>query len=116
MKQLDIYWVDLDPARGVETQKMRPCVVLQGNYANQHSRQFVIAPLLRGHKDWPYVINITPTAKNKLDAARHINLKQMKGMDAERFGKQRAQLEPSYAQPIHDALRWFFEMDGHYAH
>jgi mRNA interferase MazF len=29
LRQRDIWWVDLEPTRGTETQKHRPCVILQ---------------------------------------------------------------------------------------
>lgn len=116
MQQLEIYWVDLDPARGVKTQKVRPCVILQGNQANHHSQQCVIAPLLPGHRAWPFVINIDPDQRNKLDKARHINLKQLKGMDRERFGNRHGRLDKRYLSDIHEGMKRFFEMDGYLVH
>ena len=53
-RQLEIRWIDLDPTRGSETKKKRPCVILQGDVVNQGSRTIIGAPLLRGHKAWPF--------------------------------------------------------------
>lgn len=33
-KQLEIYWVDLEPTKGAETQKLRPCVIIQSDLVN----------------------------------------------------------------------------------
>jgi mRNA interferase MazF len=37
-KQLDIYWVDLEPTKGAETKKLRPCVIVQGDLVNIQSK------------------------------------------------------------------------------
>jgi len=41
----DVYWVDLDPARGSEIRKMRPCVVVGATPINQARRTVVVIPL-----------------------------------------------------------------------
>lgn len=74
--QLDIYWVDLNPTVGAETQKKRPCVILQSDLVNRGSRTFIVAPLLPDHKDWPFAVNIMPSHANGLDKPRHINVSQ----------------------------------------
>lgn len=62
-KQLDIYWVDLEPTKGAETRKLRPYVILQSDLVNVQSRTLIVAPLLPQHKPWPFAINLEPTAK-----------------------------------------------------
>ena len=57
-KQLEVRWVDLEPTRGAETQKQRPCVILQCDLVNTKSRTVIIAPLLPNHKSWPFAVNI----------------------------------------------------------
>ena len=37
-KQLDIYWVDLEPTKGTETKKLRPCVIVQSDLVNIQSK------------------------------------------------------------------------------
>uniref|UniRef100_UPI000A64A78C type II toxin-antitoxin system PemK/MazF family toxin n=1 Tax=Streptobacillus moniliformis TaxID=34105 RepID=UPI000A64A78C len=60
-KQLDIYWVDLEPTKGAETQKPRPCVIIQSDLVNIQSKTVIVAPLLPNHKTWPFAVNLTPT-------------------------------------------------------
>ena len=74
-QQLEIRWVDLEPTRGAETQKKRPCVILQSNLVNRASRTVIVAPILPNHKNWPFVVNLTPSKANGLDKDRHINLR-----------------------------------------
>lgn len=41
----DVFWVDLEPVRGSEIAKIRPCVVLSSNEINRRRRTVVIVPL-----------------------------------------------------------------------
>jgi len=110
-RQLEIWWVDLEPAKGAETQKRRPCVVVQADLVNLKSRTLIIAPLLPDHKDWPFVVNIKPSPQNGLDKDRHINLKQVRAVDASRLSNKQGVLEKRYLQPIHSALKIVFGME-----
>src|ERR1035437_10380728 len=41
----NIYWVELDPTRGAEIAKTRPCFVLSATEINQHRKTVVVIPL-----------------------------------------------------------------------
>ena len=43
-QQLDIYWVDLEPAKGAETKKKRPCIILQSNLINKGTQTIIVSP------------------------------------------------------------------------
>ena len=107
-KQLAIHWVDLEPTIGSETQKKRPCVILQSDLINIGSRTIIIAPILPHHKDWPFVINIFPSKANGLDKERHINLKQIRVVDISRVGKKQACIEDQYIHDIQKILKMVF--------
>lgn len=103
-RQLDIWWVDLEPTRGAETQKKRPCVIVQSDIVSRGSKTVLVAPLLPGHKDWPFVVNLTPSAANGLDKARHLNLKQMRAVDVSRIDTPQGRLEPVWLKAIQAAI------------
>ena len=107
-KQLDIYWVDLEPTQGAETQKLRPCVIIQCDLVNEQSKTLIVAPLLPNHKTWPFAVNVKPTSKNALDKERHINLKQMRAVDISRLRNKNGQLEKKYLEHIHEAISIIF--------
>lgn len=111
MKQFDIYWVDLNPTKGAETRKKRPCVILQSTLMNKNSRTVIIAPLLPDHKDWPFVVNIKPTKTNNLDKDRNINLKQLRAVDVSRISNQYGVLESKYRSDIHKGLKLIFDIN-----
>lgn len=109
-RQLEIRWVNLEPTRGAETRKKRPCVIVQADIMNRGSRTVVVAPLLPGHKSWPFVVNITPTRQNGLDKDRHVNLKQLRAVDISRIENHQGLLEKEYLSDILSAIGLVFGM------
>jgi mRNA interferase MazF len=107
-KQLEIRWVNLDPTRGAETQKKRPCVIIQSNLVNKGTRTVIVAPILPGHKNWPFVVNVEPSKLNGLDKDRHINLKQLRVVDVSRIDNLQGSFETSYLKQIKTALKIIF--------
>ena len=53
MKRFDVVRVALDPARGSEIRKARPCLVVSPDEANAHLRTLVVAPMTTGGKPYP---------------------------------------------------------------
>ena len=45
VKQYDVYWVNLDPVKGSEMAKIRPCVVISPDEINLFLKTVTIAPL-----------------------------------------------------------------------
>ena len=109
-RQLEIRWIDLNPTRGAETKKKRPCVILQGDLINRDSRTVIVAPLLPGHKDWPFAINLAPSKANGLDKERHINLKQLRAVDISRIEGRQGILEKRYLDPIKEGIELVFDI------
>jgi len=53
LKRGDVYWVDLDPTRGSEIQKMRPCVLVGATPISQARHTVVVVPLSTAGKPRP---------------------------------------------------------------
>ena len=109
-KQLEIRWVNLDPTKGAETRKKRPCVILQSDIVNRGSRTVIVVPILPGHKSWPFVVNLTPSKQNGLDKKRHVNLKQLRVVDVSRIENRQGFLEKRYLGSIQEALKIIFDL------
>ena len=45
MNRGDVYWVDLEPTKGAEIRKIRPCVIITVNPVNRARRTVVVVPL-----------------------------------------------------------------------
>ncbi len=52
----DIYLVSLDPTRGSEIRKTRPCVVVSPDELNDHLGTFLVAPMTTGGHRYPFRI------------------------------------------------------------
>ncbi len=103
-KRGEIWWVDLKPIVGSETDKERPCLILQNDIGNQNGATTIVAPLLPGTKTYPCVVNVTPTSQNGLTGHRHINLSQMRAVDAQRIKNKQGILEDTYWEEIEKAV------------
>jgi mRNA interferase MazF len=55
-----VYWVALDPVRGSEISKTRPCVVLSANEINRRRNTVVVVPLTSTPEavHFPLLINV----------------------------------------------------------
>jgi mRNA interferase MazF len=49
-----VYLVDLDPTRGSEIRKTRPCVVVSPDELNLHLRTVIVAPMTTGGQPYPW--------------------------------------------------------------
>jgi mRNA interferase MazF len=103
-KRGEIWWVDLKPIIGSETDKKRPCLILQNDIGNQNGTTTIVAPFLPGMKTYPFVVNVTPTSQNGLDGDRHINLSQMRAVDTQRIKNKQGVLEDNYWEEIEKAV------------
>lgn len=100
----EIWWVNLDPTVGSETAKKRPCVILQNDIGNARSNTTMVAPLLKGSKTYPFVVNVVTTATNGLDESRGIHLEQMRVVDDRRIDNKLGTLEEKYWSEIEQAV------------
>lgn len=109
-KQGDIYWVNLEPAEGVETKKLRPCLVL--NSTSHINKLRIVAPLLKWksfHGASPFFIPISPSPQNKLDTIRTPDVFQMRAVDlTRRFKGKQGSLDQESLQKVLVAARLLF--------
>lgn len=50
----DVYLVNLDPTRGSEIRKTRPCLVVSPDELNHHLRTVLVAPMTTGGQPYPW--------------------------------------------------------------
>ena len=75
----DVLLVQLNPTRGSEIRKTRPCVVVSPDELNQYLRTYVVAPLTTGGH--PYPFRLATRFANK---AGFVVLDQIRTIDQER--------------------------------
>ena len=64
MKRGDIYWVNLEPTKGAEIRKRRPCVIISANPINEVRRTVIVVPLSTSAKAYP-PITVEVACNNK---------------------------------------------------
>lgn len=62
-KKWDVVWVELDPTRGNEIRKTRPCVIVSPNAINNTLNIATIVPLSSTIREWPMRITVTHNGK-----------------------------------------------------
>lgn len=83
-----VFLVELDPTRGSEIQKTRPCVVVSPDELNKHLRTVVIAPLTSGGKPYPWRVACVFDAHTGMVA-----LDQIRTVDRERLVRHLGEIE-----------------------
>ncbi len=79
----DVFLVALNPTRGLEIPKTRPCVVVSPDELNAHMGTFIVAPLTtEGHR-YPFRIPCSFDGKNA-----HVVPDQLRSVDRERLVKR----------------------------
>lgn len=99
----DVFLVDLEPTRGGEIRKTRPCVVISPDELNANLRTFIIAPLTTGSHPYPFRVPCRLEGKTG-----HIVLDQIRTVDRERLIKRLGTLSPLVLRHALGVLREMF--------
>jgi mRNA interferase MazF len=100
----DIFLVNLDPTRGGEIQKTRPCVVVSPDELNAYLRTFVIAPLTTGGH--PYPFRVPCRFKGQ---AGYVVIDQIRTVDRERLVRRLGKLPSSTLSRVLAILQEMFK-------
>jgi mRNA interferase MazF len=57
VNRFDIWLVGLDPSKGSEIAKSRPCLIISPNSANKYLKTVIVAPLTHSKKGYPTRVN-----------------------------------------------------------
>jgi mRNA interferase MazF len=85
----DVYMIDLDPTRGSEIRKTRPCLVVSPDELNQHLRTVIVAPMTTGGHAYPWRVRCRFRGRAGLVA-----VDQLRTVDTERLVKRLGALPP----------------------
>ncbi len=86
----DVFLVNLNPTRGGEIQKTRPCVVVSPDELNAHLRTFIVAPLTTGAHSYPFRVACRFEGRSG-----YIVLDQIRTVDRERLVRRLGKLSSS---------------------
>jgi mRNA interferase MazF len=96
-----IWWVDFDPTRGSEIQKMRPAVVLSADGLNRIRRTVVVVPLSTGPDPRPPIVVAVPSAGEGSVAV----CDQLRAVDRTRLGRSSGALSREDLRAVEDGVR-----------
>jgi len=99
----DVFLVDLNPTRGSEIRKMRPCVVVSPDELNAHLRTLIVAPLTTGGHPYPFRVPCRFGGKSG-----HIVVDQIRTVDRERLVRRLGRLAPATVDRTLSVLQEMF--------
>jgi mRNA interferase MazF len=99
----DIYLVALNPTRGSEVRKKRPCVVVSPDELNAHLRTFIVAPLTTGGHPYPFRVRCSFDGKDG-----HVVADQLREVDRERLVRRLGSLSETTLNELLAVLQAMF--------
>ena len=99
----EIFLVALNPTRGSEIRKTRPCVVVSPDELNAHLRTFIVAPLTTGGHPYPFRVQCTLDGKDG-----HVVADQLRAVDRERLVRRLGSLSETTLNELLAVLQAMF--------
>jgi mRNA interferase MazF len=100
----EVYLIELDPTRGSEVRKTRPCLIVSPDELNHHLRTVIVAPMTTAGHAYPF----RPACKFAGKAGR-VALDQLRTVDRERLRKRLGVLAQSALAAVFAVLGEMFE-------
>lgn len=105
ISRFDIFWVELDPTRGSEIKKTRPCVVVSPDVMNDRLKTVLVVPLTSTIMPWPFRPTIVIHGKRSSVACDHV-----RSVSKDRFGSRIGSLEATDRENIINILQEIFAL------
>ena len=58
IKKFSVHWLDPDPSKGSELQKVRPCIVISPDEMNDLLQTVLVIPLTPTTTGWPFRVQV----------------------------------------------------------
>jgi len=100
----EVVLVELDPTRGSEIRKTRPCLVVSPAELNHHLRTVIVAPMTTGGHAYPF----RPACRFDGKDGR-VALDQLRTVDRERLRKRLGVLSPANLATVFGVLAEMFD-------
>ena len=93
VKQFEVYLITLDPAKGSEIKKTRPCVIVSPNEMNHYLNTVIVVPLTSAIKNYPTRVKCSFENKDG-----QVAIDQMRAVDKSRLVKKLGVLKDKVVQ------------------
>lgn len=99
----DVFLVDLDPTRGSEIQKTRPCLIISPDELNRHLRTVMIAPMTTAGAAYPWRVPCRFQGRSG-----RVALDRVRTVDGGRLVRRLGRLSPATVREVLRTLREMF--------
>lgn len=103
VQRFEVYLISLDPTKGSEMTKTRPCLIISPNEMNRHIRTVIIAPMTSTIKNYPTRVTITFQKKRG-----QIVLDQIRTVDKQRLIKKLGKISSTAQDKTLNVLQELF--------
>ena len=103
VRRFEVYLISLDPTKGSEIRKTRPCLIISPDEMNKHIRTVIIAPMTSTVKNYP--TRVTTTFQGKKG---QIVLDQIRTVDKSRLIKKLGSISSSAEEKVLSLLQEMF--------
>jgi mRNA interferase MazF len=86
----EVYLVELEPVRGHEIRKTRPCLIISPDELNADWQTVIVAPMTTGGHPYPFRVSCRFANRRG-----HIILDQLRSVDRERLRRRLGRLSPA---------------------
>ena len=100
VNQYEVFLIDLDPTRGHEIQKTRPCLVVSPNEMNRTIGTVIVAPMTTKSRDYPTRVSLRFQRKQGW-----IVLDQIRTVDKARLVKKLGRIANPEIERVKEILR-----------
>ena len=99
----DVYLVSLDPTRGKEIRKTRPCLIVSPDELNDNLGTFLVAPMTTGGHRYPFRISCRFQGKRG-----YVVLDQLRTIDLNRLIRHLGRLHHTSLKTVLNSLQGMF--------
>lgn len=104
VNQFEIYWVLIDPTKGSEIKKTRPCVIVSPKEMNYSLKTVIIAPLTSTLRKFPTRVDVLVKGKKG-----QVVLDQLRTVDKNRLGPKIGKLSKDKSAGVKRILLEMFQ-------
>lgn len=97
--RFDVWLIELDPTKGSEIRKTRPCLVVSPDSVNRYLNTITIVPLTSSIRSYPTRVNCVFKTKNG-----QAMVDQIRSLDKTRLKKKLGVMESRYCKLICDTI------------
>ncbi|NNJ85359.1 MAG: type II toxin-antitoxin system PemK/MazF family toxin [Gammaproteobacteria bacterium] len=101
--RFDVFLISLDPARGSEIKKTRPCLIISPDEMNEHIKTVIVAPMTTKGRAYPSRVPCTFQGRHG-----QIVLDQIRTVDKTRLTRRLGAISDDIQSKILDTLQEMF--------